>query len=384
MTRTILVITGTRAEYGILKPVLLSIKKHHNLNLKLLVTGMHLSHEFGFTVNDIKADGFNIDFSVDMLLSQDTNESMVKSLAIGILGIVDVLSISKPDIVLVCGDRNEAFAGAIAASYMAIPVAHLFGGDSAQGSNIDDCIRHSISKFSHIHLTMTEEHTKRLINMGEESWRIFQVGSPAIDTILSTHFLASDIIAQKFGIKLNEPLVLLLQHPTTINNELSSTEIEQTINAIVDLKVQTVIIYPNSDPGGRDMIEVIKKYENIPNIKIIKNIPHIEFLSLLSICDVLVGNSSSGIFEAPALKVPVVNIGIRQEGRGRTNNIINVRQNREEIQMGIKKALFDKEFLNMANQIQNPFGDGHASEKIISALLNIDIDKKLLQKKITY
>jgi len=382
--RTILIITGTRAEYGILKPVFLAIQQNPLLKLKILATGMHLSHEFGFTAKEIEEDGFNIDYSVDMLLSQDTNESSVKSLAIGILGMVDILSIAKPDIVLICGDRNEAFAGALAASYLNIPVAHLFGGDSAQGSNIDDSIRHSISKFSHIHFTAINEHSQRLIKMGEEPWRIFTVGSPAIDSILTTPLIEKKIIAKKFRLKLNEPFIIVLQHPTTISSESSELEIKQTLDAVRDLGIQTIIIYPNSDPGGRAMIKMINNYKDVPTMRIIKNIPYIEFLSLLAACDVLVGNSSSGIFESPVLKIPVVNIGIRQAGRGRTKNILTVSHDSDEIQNGIKKALYDKKFKRIVNSVENPFGNGHASEKIVEILSNIEINRLLLQKKITY
>jgi len=384
MTRKIFVITGTRAEYGILKPVLYAIKNHPELNLQLLVTGMHLSHEFGYTANDIKGDGFTIDFLVDMLLSQDTPISMTKSLAIGILGIVDILSIAKPDIVLIAGDRNEAFAGAIAASYLSIPVVHLFGGDSAQGSNIDDCIRHSITRFAHIHLVMTGEHSERLNKMGEEPWRIFIVGSPAIDTILKITQHDTEIILKKYGIDSKKPFILLLQHPTTINQKFSEIDIDQSIEAAVELGLPTVIIYPNSDPGGRAMIKKINKYKKCPTVKILENLPYEDFLDILSTCAVLVGNSSSGIFEAPSFKTPVVNIGLRQAGRGHTNNIINVSQSKEEIQGAIKRALFDESFKEDLRNIISPYGDGHASEKIINVLMNININQALIQKRISY
>jgi len=379
-----MVITGTRAEYGILKPVLNAIKRHPQLDLSLLVTGMHLSIEFGNTVKEIEKDGFNIDFKVDMLLSSDTKEAMAKSLGIGILGVVQAIEIAKPDMTLVCGDRNEPFAAAIASAYLTIPVAHLMGGDTAIGSNIDDSIRHAITKFAHIHFTATKGHAERIIKMGEDPWRVHVVGSPAIDSILYGEKIPSKDLARKFNLDLKSPIILIAQHPTTINAKNAPNEIRETLEAIVELKHQTVLIYPNADAGGRKMIEVIKEYKKYQFIKMFKSIPHKEYLSLMKIASVMVGNSSSGIIEAPSFGLPVVNIGIRQRGRQRGDNVINVGYNRKKIKIVIENAIRDEKFLEKVKKCKNPYGDGKTSERIVKILSEIELTPKLLQKRIIY
>ena len=272
--RKIAVVTGTRAEYGILRPVIQEIKNNPHLKLSLIVTGMHLSHEFGYTIKEIEKDGFHVDSKVDMLLSSDDKAAMAKSLGLGIIGMTQVIEAIKPDITLVCGDRNEAFAGAIASAFLTIPVAHIFGGDSAIGSNIDDSIRHAITKFAHLHFAATKEHATRIIKMGEDPWRVHMVGSPAIDTILHEEKFPSKKIAKKFNLDLKSPIILLIQHATSINTETAAEEVREALDAIVQMKYQTVLIYPNSDAGGRRIIQTIKEYEKYPFIKTVKSIAH--------------------------------------------------------------------------------------------------------------
>ena len=385
MMRKIMVITGTRAEYGILKPVLTAIKRHPQLNLSLLVTGMHLSHEVGYTAKEIENDGFCIDNKVDMLLSSDTKEAMAKSLGIGIMGIVQVIETAKPDVVLVCGDRSEPLAAAIASAYLTIPVAHLLGGDAVEGSNIDDSIRHAITKFAHIHLAATEHHAERIIKMGEEPWRVHVVGSPGIDAIITVKKTPQNELIKNFNFNLKKPLILVIQHPTTINAENAPKEIRETLEAIIELEYQTILIFPNADAYGRRMIQIIREYDNKYSfIKTFKSIPHDEYLGLMKIASVMVGNSSSGIIEAPSFGLPVVNIGLRQRGRGTSENVIDVEHDKDEIKSAISKALFDDEFIERIKNCKNPYGDGKASERIVKVLCEIKLDNKLLQKKITY
>jgi len=382
--RKITVVTGTRAEYGILRPVLQSIKNHPQLELSLIVTGMHLSYEFGYTIKDIEKDGFTIDSKVDMLLSSDKKEAMAKSLGIGIIGLTQAIQTIKPDITLVCGDRSEAFAAAIASAYLTIPVAHLFGGDSAIGSNIDDSIRHAITNFAHIHLTATENHAKRIIKMGEKPWRVHVVGSPAIDSIINEEKIPGETIAKKFNLDLHSPIILVVQHPTSISADSAETEIRETLESLIESKYQSVVIYPNADAGGRSIIQTIKDYEKYPFIKTVKSISHKEYLSLMKISNVMIGNSSSGIIEASSFHLPVVNIGIRQQGRERTDNVIDVNYNREEITAAMKKSLYDKNFKAKVQKSKNPYGDGNASKRIIQILMKTKIDKELMQKKLAY
>lgn len=384
MSRKITVITGTRAEYGLLYPVMQAIQKHPKLDLSIIATGMHLSPEHGYTMKEIENDGFKVDVAVDMLLSNDTGASMSKSLGIGIIGITQALEQLKPDIVLVLGDRDEPFAGAIAASHMNIPIAHIHGGDSTTGGCIDESIRHSITKFAHIHFPATKESAARIEKLGEETWRIHTVGAPGLDTILNTELLSKEHLIEQYSFNASGSLLLAVQHPVTTQPENAANEMRTTLEALAELKIQTILVYPNSDAGGRSMIEVIKEYEYRPFLHTFKSLPHIEYLSLLNIADALVGNSSSGIIEASSFHLPVVNIGIRQEGRQRANNVIDVASDKEKIIEAINTALYDKAFKQKVNECVNPYGDGRAGLRIAEVLAELEIDQKLLQKKITY
>ena len=384
MKRKITVITGTRAEYGLLYPVMRAIQDHPELDLSIIATGMHLSPEHGYTITEIENDGFKVDAAVDMLLSNDTGASMAKSLGIGIIGITQALEQINPDIVLLLGDRDEPFAGAIAASQMNIPVAHLHGGDSTSGGCIDESIRHSITKFAHIHFPATEESAERIKKLGEETWRIHTVGAPGLDTILNTGLIPKEQLIKQYSLNTNEPLLLAVQHPVTTQPENAASEMRTTLEALSELGMQTILVYPNSDAGGRSMIEVIKEYEHLPFLYTFKSLPHVEYLSLLNIADALVGNSSSGIIEASSFHLPVVNIGIRQEGRQRTDNVIDVAPSKEKIIEAINIDLHYETFKQKVNECVNPYGDGRAGLKIAEVLAGIEIDQKLLQKHITY
>jgi len=382
--RKITVVTGTRAEYGILYPVMKAIERSEDLRLSIVATGMHLSCEFGHTIDEIRKDGFKIDSAVDMILSGDSQLSMAKSLGIGIMGISQALESIRPDFVMVCGDRSEAFAAAVSAAYMNFPVAHLLGGDHARGSNIDDSLRFAITKFAHIHFPATEEHGERIRRLGEEPWRVHVVGSPALDTILRAKLPASNQTLEALSLEPRKPVALIVQHPTSINAADSKKEMEATMEALCELNIQSAVIYPNADAGGRAMIDVIKKYEGRPFIRVFRSLPRDKYLALMSAASVMVGNSSSGLIEAPSFRLPAVNIGIRQEGRDRAENVIDVGHDKEKIKAAIRKALNDKKFLNRVKNCLNPYGDGKASERIVAILRNTEITSDLLRKRITY
>lgn len=380
--RKIAVVTGTRAEYGILYPVLKAIEAKQQLRLLLVVTGMHLSHEFGYTVKEIEKDGFKIAARVDMLLSADTLGAMAKSIGLGIIEMAQTWEQLKPDIIMVLGDRVELLAATIAGAYMNIPIAHIHGGEGS--GSIDSLARHAITKFAHIHFPATKESADRIIKMGEDEWRVYVVGSPTIDYILNEPLIPAEALAQELGLDLSRPLILAVQHPVTTEVDKSPGQMRETLEAVVELGYPSIVIYPNSDAGGRRMIEVIKEFEGYPAIKTFKSLPRREYLSLMKIASVMVGNSSSGIVEAPSFGLPVVNIGSRQEGRERGKNIIDVRHNRQEIIKAVKKAMTDKEFLNEVKKCQSPYGDGHASARIAEILSEVEITPRLLQKKIAY
>jgi UDP-hydrolysing UDP-N-acetyl-D-glucosamine 2-epimerase len=308
---------------------------------------------------------------------------MAKSIGLGVIGMAQTWEQLKPDIILILGDRVEPLAAAIAGAYMNIPVAHIHGGDSPRGG-LDEYARHAITKLSHIHFPATEKSGERIVKMGEDKWRVHVVGSPALDVILSEPLLSRKVLTKRFGLDLSQPLVLLVQHPVTTQADEAPKQMRETLDAIVELKYPTVLIYPNSDAGGRRMIEVIREYERYPFLKTFPSLPRREYLSLMKAAGVMVGNSSSGIIEAPSFSLPAVNIGIRQEGRERGKNVIDVGYKKQEILKAVKKALTDKAFLAEVKQCQNPYGDGKSAPKIAKILSEIEITPQLLQKKLAY
>ncbi|ABE52491.1 UDP-N-acetylglucosamine 2-epimerase [Methanococcoides burtonii] len=369
MKRKIAVVTGTRADYGIYLPVLKAIQRSSKLDLSLIVTGMHLSETFGHTVDEIEKDGFSIDAKIPLGLLEDSGASMALDVGICILGLTDALKKIKPDILLVLGDRGEMLATTIAGIYMNIPVAHLHGGEVS--GTVDESIRHAITKLSHIHFPATEESAERIRNLGEDEFRIYVVGAPALDTILSETFVPKEEMGHFFDIDINKPIILVVQHPVTTEVGAVERHIRETMDAVVELGEQTVVIYPNADAGGRKIIETIEQYRNYAFIKIFKNIRHVDYLSLMRTTNVMVGNSSSGIIEAPSFGLPVVNIGTRQTGRQRGQNTIDVDYDKDEIIKAIKVGLYDKDFKRKASKCISPYGNGHAGTAIAEILESI-------------
>lgn len=380
--KKVTVITGTRADYGIFRPVLYAIQKSPELTLSLIVTGMHLSEKFGHTVDEIERDGFTIDAKVPLGLLEDTGASMARDVGDCISGFTDVFEQIKPDIILILGDRGEMLAAAITGAYMNIPVAHLHGGEVS--GTVDESVRHAITKLSHIHFPATEESAARIKKLGEDEFRIHVVGAPALDTILSERLIQKDKIAKMFNLDMAKSIILVIQHPVTTELDDVERHIRETMEALVAIGEQTVLIYPNADAGGRKIIEVIEQYRQYPFIQIHKNLNHIEYLSLMRLCNVIVGNSSSGIIEAPSFGLPAVNIGTRQQGRQRAENIIDVGYDKDSILNAIKTALHDKDFRTKCNRCINPYGNGSAGEKVANILGNSCITPELLQKRIVY
>ncbi len=382
MKRKIAVITGTRADYGIYYSVLKAIENHKDLELSLIVCGMHLSPEFGMTIEEIQKDGFKIDDKIDTILSSDSGSAMAKSIGITLMGLTQSLERINPDILLILGDRGEMIAGALAAVHMNIPVAHIHGGEVT--GTVDESIRHSITKLSHIHFPANEDSKRRIIKMGEEEKNVYVVGAPGIDYIKNTKYLSREEVLKRFNLK-DDKIFIMTQHPVTTEKHMVSNQIEETLSAIAKLGVQTIISYPNSDNGGREIIKVIEKYrEKYDFLKVFKNLSQVEYLSLLNTADVMIGNSSSGIIEAPSFKLPVVNIGTRQQGRLRACNIVDVAYSKKEILDAIDKVLYDEEFRKSLENCENPYGDGKAGERIADILSKIQINSDLIQKRITY
>ncbi len=379
--RKILYISGTRADYGLIRETLFCLRKHPKLSVEIIVTGMHLMPEFGETVKEIEADRFKI-YPVKTIYERDDRRATVKFIGKFILGLMEKIQKIKPDIIFIQGDRAEMLGAAVVGMYLGIPVAHSHGGEVT--STVDEVARHATTKLSHLHFVSTKKSAARIIKMGENSWRVFIVGAPGLDVILKEKLILPSQIAKKYKLDLSKPLLLVLQHPITTEIENSAKQIKETMEAIRESGFETVVIYPSADPGARKMIKVIEEYKKYRFIKIYKNIPHKDYLSLMRIASVLIGNSSSGIIEAPSFKLPVINIGERQKGRERADNIIDVGYDKEQIKKGIKEAISDKNFKEKVKKCQNPYGDGKTGPRIAKILSKIPINKKLLEKKITY
>lgn len=383
--RKICITTGTRAEYGPLYPAIKAIERHPKLKLSVIATGMHLMPEFGYTVKEVSADGFRIDARVPMHSREDTSAAMARSLGKGIIGMTRALERVKPDVLVVIADRGEALASAVAGAHMNIPVAHIHGGDVTTGGCIDEPIRHAITKFAHIHFPATKKSAKRIIKMGEEPWRVHVVGPLGIYAMAERNFIPKSELCKKLKLDSNEPILLAVQHPVTTQVEKAAEQMEETMEALVELEEQAVIIYPNADAGGRKMIKVIERYKGYPFFRIFKNLPYLTFVSLMKISSAMVGNSSSAIIEAPFFGVPAVNLGIRQEGRERGGNVIDAPHKKDAIVKAVRRALTDMDFRLRVKKAPNPFNVGrNGGDKIANVLARVKIDDRLLRKRLTY
>ena len=382
--RKILVLTGTRAEYGLLKSSMGAIRNHDELSLSAVATGMHLSPQHGMTVEDIREDGFTVDREVLMQLSGDSGTAMAKSLGIGTAGLADAFDSLDPDIVLLLGDRDEALAGALAASHMNIPVAHIHGGDSMRGAIIDDSIRHAITKFSHIHFPASERSAERIRKLGEEEWRVRVAGAPGLDDVLDGKYDDPTWLCDQYDLDPNRPLLLIVQHPVTTQSEQAGKQIAATLDAIEVFDSQSVLIYPNSDAGGDRMIAEIESRSFGNDFRTFRNLPRRKYLGLMATADAMIGNSSSGIIEAPSFDLPVVDIGPRQEGRERGENTISVPHDTQAIQDAISRCIEDELFLEQIEESENPYDYGGAGERICNRLAEVSIDDSLLRKRLTY
>ena len=372
MVRNILYITGTRADYGLMHETLELLGNDKNIHLDIVVTGMHLMDEFGYSIDEIKKDNFNLHI-INQTFLKDDEQSM--SLFIGnlIKDLTKLIYNLKPDIVLLLGDRGEMLAGAIVASYLQIPIAHVHGGDVS--STVDDSARHAITKLANIHFPATEKSALRIKQMGENPENIFVVGAPGLDSIISLRDnVDENYLKNKYNIE--KDFVLVLQHPVSLEIENSSFQISQTLDAVTSTDYQVIVVYPNADAGGRAMINKINEYD----VDAYKNIPHDDFIGLLSLASILIGNSSSGIIESSSFKLPVINIGTRQKGREKAKNVVDVGYNYDEILEAIKYIESD-EFHVKLNKCINPYGNGKASLRICKLLNEIEINDGLLNKE---
>ena len=378
--RTIGVVTVARSDYGIYLPILRKIKEASDLQLHLMVSGMHLSPEFGLTVKTIEEDGFEVGERVEMLLSSDTPEGIAKSMGLGVIGFAQAYARFRPDILMVLGDRFEMHAATLAALPFKIPVAHIHGGEVTQGA-IDDALRHSITKLSHLHFVSTEEYARRLRQLGEEPWRITVAGAPSLDNLNSVELLDTYVMEERYGLSFSPAPLLVTFHPVTLEYEQTILYTAELLAALSSVKMPIVFTMPNADTSGRMIIKMIEEFaQGHVAARIVDNLGTQGYFSLMALAAAMVGNSSSGIIEAASFRLPVVNIGTRQQGRIRGENVIDVGYSRAEICKGIRKVA-DSGFRCTLDNLVNPYGCGQAADKILARIEDIAIDDVLCIKR---
>lgn len=374
MSRKVCVITGTRAEYGLLRWVMQGIKDDAELKLQIIATGMHLSPEFGLTYRDIENDGFQIDRKVEMLTSSDTPVGIAKSIGLGMIGFADALNDLKPDLIVVLGDRFEIFAAVTAALVARIPVAHLHGGETTEGA-FDEALRHSITKMSHLHFVAAEEYHQRVIQLGEQPERVFLVGGLGIDNIKRLKLLDRAAMEASIDFKLGPKNLLITFHPVTLENQSSVQQMSELLTALDRLGEETHLIFtmPNADNGGRELIGMVENFvATHANARAYTSLGQLRFLSCVKLVDGVIGNSSSGLAEAPSLQTGTVNIGDRQRGRLKAQSVIDCAPQSQAIFDAIGK-LYSTPFRQSLSSVVNPYGNGGASEKIVQALRSQDL-----------
>jgi GDP/UDP-N,N'-diacetylbacillosamine 2-epimerase (hydrolysing) len=367
--KKICVITGSRAEYGLLKNLMLEIKSTLEYELQVVATGMHLSLEFGLTYKKIEEEGFKINEKVEMLLSSDTSSSISKSTGLGLVCFSDCFNRLNPDLIVVLGDRYEILAASIAGLFAKIPIAHIHGGETTQGA-FDEAIRHSITKISWLHFVAADEYAKRVIQLGEDPKRVFNVGGLGVDLIKKEKLLSKKDLENKTGIKFGNRNLLITYHPETLGIENSRTAFKLILETLADLRdVYLIFTMPNADSDGRIIIKMINEFVSLHNQSSIAfaSLGSLNYLSTLQFIDGVVGNSSSGLTEAPSFNVGTVNIGYRQKGRLRAISVIDCELNKKSIKQGIKK-LFSNNFKKRLKDNKNPYGQGDAAVKIINIL----------------
>lgn len=366
--RKICVITGTRAEYGLLRWVMQGIKDDPELKLQIIATGMHLSPEFGLTYQAIEQDGFRIDSKVEMLTSSDTAVGIAKSMGLGLIGFADALYELQPDLIVVLGDRFEIFAAVSAALVARIPVAHLHGGETTEGA-FDEALRHSITKMSHLHFVAAEAYRQRVIQLGEQPDRVFLVGGLGIDNIKRLPLLDRAALEASLDFKLGPKNLLITFHPVTLETATAASQMEALLAALADLQdTQLIFTLPNADTDGRVMIKMVEQFVvQHSNARAYTSLGQLRYLSCIAQVDGVVGNSSSGLAEVPSFKKGTINIGDRQRGRLQVASIINCEPNRESIAAALEQ-LYSTGFQAKLSQVSNPYGEGGASTAIISAI----------------
>lgn len=373
----ILYFTGTRADFGLMTSVLKTLDSSPEFSVEVLATGMHLMPQFGETIQQVRESGYPI-HQLDAVFQNDNKASMA-----GFLGEVTqkataLVESIQPDMILLLGDRAEMLAGAIVGAYMFLPTIHIGGGDNT--STIDNSVRHAITRLAHLHFAATDASRERLVGSGEAAWRCFNAGAPALDAILARDFDSREETYRRLDLDANRPVQVVILHPESLHEEDAARQMELVLETSLDESYQTVVIYPNADAGGRQMIEVIERHRGRPGFHIHPSLPYNDYLHLLRHADLLIGNSSSGILEAPSFGLPVLNLGDRQRGREKAGNILDIPFEASAIGSALQTARSDSDFLALAGKAQNPYDKGGCGRKILETLRSIEWNEDWLQK----
>lgn len=378
MKRTIAVVTSSRADYSHLYWPLKDLAAHPDVDLKLIVLAAHLSPQFGCTVREIEQDGFEIASRIECLLNSDTDVGMAKTLGLAVLGLTDVLAQMRPDLLLLIADRYEMLAPASVALTLRIPVAHIEGGEVSEGA-IDDAVRNALTKMAHVHFTSTDAARDRVISMGEESWRVHRAGAPSLDHLTRSKLITRVELEQKLLIDLQHPATVVAYHPVTLLQN-TTEEADALFAALAQIDGQVLFCYPNADAGSHNLMQRTRDFlDRHTNARVFVNLSAVTYWSLLRHADLLLGNSSSGIMEAASFALPVVNVGLRQYGRERARNVLDAEPRAESIleQIAVARSAGFRESLR---GMANPYGDGHAAERIVQVLTTVPL-QGLLRKR---
>ena len=378
--RTIGVVTVGRSDYGLFRPVLRRIADDPELSLRLIVAGAHLLPQFGTTVDAIEADGFSVAERVEMALASDSPEAVAKSVGVGVTGFAQSYASDRPDLLLVLGDRYEMLAAVVAALPFNIPVAHIHGGELTEGA-IDEAIRHSVTKMSHLHFAATEEYAQRIMQLGEEPWRVVVSGAPGLDNLNAFQPRSRGELEGEFGLDLSTPPLLVTFHPVTLEYARAGEQMSALVEALERSRLPIVMTYPNADTGHHEIANLAEEFaQRAPQVSLLVNMGTDAYFSLMGRAAAMVGNSSSGIIEAASFGLPVVNIGNRQGGRIRAANVIDVECESDAILDGIRLATSSDFRAGLAGLV-NPYGDGQAAGKIVDVLRKVALDDRLIVKR---
>jgi UDP-N-acetylglucosamine 2-epimerase (non-hydrolysing)/GDP/UDP-N,N'-diacetylbacillosamine 2-epimerase (hydrolysing) len=388
--RKIAVFTGNRAEYGLQFPILKAIAADPRLDYYLVVSGAHLKGDFGKTLREIENDGFEIHAEVKLEMPEDSLLATAHAIGTGIVNLSSVLAELNPDFFVVYADRFEGFSALITGTQMGIPTAHIEGGDYTEGGALDDSVRHAMTKLAHLHFTTNEEATERVHRLGEEPWRVHNVGFPALDLVADGNYASPDAVREKYGLDRDRPILLFTQHSVTTEFEEAAEQTRPSLAALrragEELGAQVILTYPNDDAGGRRIIKELHRMddEKLPFVQLHASLGRYNYHGVLNIATACMGNSSSGLKETGAFRCPCVNIGSRQDGRLHGDNVLHTGYDADEIFEAIRKCINDENFLETVRTCPNPYGAGNAGPRIADVLATVELNRALIQKKMTY